>query len=377
MLKILFVLSNTNLGGAEKQAIQLACGLRELYGYKIRFICFGEEAGSATRLLHESSIDYEFFSVYYENSKKKTIQGLYKLIHAIRSYKPCILLPYVSLANYYCSIIWRFTRVDLFIWNQRDEGLGLPDGLIPRIIINNASHYISNSFVSKAILNEKYGVDLKKITLIYNGIDIRKPVLSRTAWRTKYGFAEEDLLIGMIANITKHKDHATLIKAWALILENCKDLKNIRLILAGRKDEKFDEVNVMVNKLPDPSSVIFMDFIDDINSMVNAIDLSVLTSLSEGFSNSVLESMCGGLVVLGTNIYGISEPLSDENRLYLSGPGDEVQLYQSIREMFYNIELRKKIGELNRSKVISCFQMTHTIERTNELINTLTNCRNV
>lgn len=376
MIKILFVLSNTNLGGAEKQAIHLACGLRELYDYDVRFICNGTEEGTATRLLRELAIDFEFFSIYNGNSKTKTIQGLYRLICTIRNYKPYILMPYVSLADYYSSLIWRFTNAKLLIWNQRDEGLGLHDGMIPRLIINNASHYISNSIISITILNEKYGVNLKKITLIYNGINLRKAALSRTAWRAKYGFAEEDILIGMIANITKHKDHVTLINAWALILENNTDRKNFKLILAGRKDEKYDEVNTLVSKLPDPSSVVYMDFLDDIASMVNAIDLSVLTSVSEGFSNSVLESMSGSLVVLGTNIFGISEPLSDENRRYLSEPGNEVQLYQSIREMIYNTELRKKIGELNKARIISNFQMTHTVERTHELINKLKTCKN-
>lgn len=374
MSTLLFILSNTNLGGAEKQAIQLACGLRDMFGYEVRFICHGEKEGTATMLLDKSLIPFIFFPIYNENDKVQTFQGLFRLMQEIRKCRSSILMPYVSLANYYCSLIWRLTNANLCIWNQRDEGLGLPAGFISKLVINNASHYISNSSVGKTILNEKFGVSLKKISVIYNGISIIEPGLSKAEWRTKYGFSSEDILVCMIANITKHKNHITLINAWELILKNNIGGKNAKLLLAGRKDDKFDDVNQLVSRLPNPSSVFYLDYVDDVVSLLNAIDISVLTSKSEGLSNSVLESMSGGLVVLGTNINGISEPLSNENKQYLSDPDNETQLYHSLCEMIVNPDLRNKLGELNKLKVKNDFQMTHAVKETHQLINKLKPC---
>ena len=103
--------------------------------------------------------------------------------------------------------------------------------------------------------------------------------------------------------------------------------------------------------------VIFVGYQEDIQRYYEAMDLSVLASLSEGFSITLLESMSYGLPVVATRVGGNPELVDDGRTGYLVPPKDDRALADRIVRLLRNRELRLQMGEEGRRRVESRFQM--------------------
>jgi glycosyltransferase involved in cell wall biosynthesis len=83
-------------------------------------------------------------------------------------------------------------------------------------------------------------------------------------------------------------------------------------------------------------------------------DISILTSISEGFPYTVIESMSCGVPVVATDVGGVAEAL-DESCGFICKPRDFEEIGNRVIELLENDELRKQKGVNARQKVIDYF----------------------
>ena len=83
-------------------------------------------------------------------------------------------------------------------------------------------------------------------------------------------------------------------------------------------------------------------------------DISILTSISEGFPYTVLESMSCGIPVVATDVGGVTEAL-DNSCGYICKPKDAEDIGNRVVELLNNKELREQMGINARKKVIDNF----------------------
>ncbi len=83
-------------------------------------------------------------------------------------------------------------------------------------------------------------------------------------------------------------------------------------------------------------------------------DISILTSISEGFPYTVLESMSCGIPVVATDVGGVTEAL-DNSCGYICKPKDFEEIGNRVVELLNDKALREKMGENARKKVIENF----------------------
>jgi len=95
--------------------------------------------------------------------------------------------------------------------------------------------------------------------------------------------------------------------------------------------------------------------------------LSVLPSLSESFSNSLLESMAAGLPVVATNVGGNPEIVQDGETGLLVPPRDPAAMADAIIRVLEAPEMAKRFGVAGRERVMKHFSLETVIRRTSEL----------
>jgi glycosyltransferase involved in cell wall biosynthesis len=116
----------------------------------------------------------------------------------------------------------------------------------------------------------------------------------------------------MAANFFPEKDHDTLIKGFHIALQQH---PNLKLVLAGNQKNvaKASSLKSICFDLGlTPSRVLFVGTSDDVPGLINASDICLLTSISEGSPNALIEYMGYGKPIVASMIPSIAELLTPE-----------------------------------------------------------------
>jgi glycosyltransferase involved in cell wall biosynthesis len=115
------------------------------------------------------------------------------------------------------------------------------------------------------------------------------------------------------------------------------------------------------------SNAIFAGFRTDTSRFLRGFDISVLPSLTEGLSNTLMESMAAGLPVVATRVGGTPEVVVDGTSGVLVKPGDASALAESLCRLINDRNAARRIGEAGRRRIAENFSMQRTVEQTENL----------
>ncbi|HEX9111651.1 MAG TPA: glycosyltransferase [Terriglobales bacterium] len=160
------------------------------------------------------------------------------------------------------------------------------------------------------------------------------------------------LRIGMIARMnTRSKNHSSLLRAFAQLL---KKMPNLELVLAG--DGPFRaEIEREAQELGIVQNVRFLGDRRDVPAILASLDISVLPSVSESLSNSIIESMAQGIPVVAARVGGNVELVS-EDRGTLVPAGDDSALVGALARLLKDEALRKNMGA--NARLFACENFT-------------------
>lgn len=106
---------------------------------------------------------------------------------------------------------------------------------------------------------------------------------------------------------------------------------------------------------------------DEIRNKLQNADVFLLTSLTEGISNAALEAMSCGLPVVTTDSGGMREAVTDGVEGFVVPIMDPDAVAAALERLSKNLELRKKMGDAARAKVLRDFSLAQQIEQFQEL----------
>jgi glycosyltransferase involved in cell wall biosynthesis len=266
-----------------------------------------------------------------------------------------------------CGLAWRLAGAKTCIWNQRDEGIGIePASRAARWSVRNTPAYVSNSQNTAAFLARAFGLPIERISIVHNGVELAPPVLDRIGWRQRLGVSHSTFVACMPANIHHNKDHATLLRAWRLVVDQIRPQREVVLILAGKLHPEGNHVTTLYSDLELGQSVRFLGPVDDIAGLLSAVNLGVFSSKAEGCPNGVLECMASGLPIVATDIPGIREAVGAAGLEDLAPPDDAVSFAQRILSFACNPDRAGSLGKTHRDRVgreFSSEQMVHNMAR--------------
>ena len=193
--------------------------------------------------------------------------------------------------------------------------------IIERIVSRWTHHYIA---VSQANIEEGVGLglfDREGVTLIRSGIDIdafRGRGLDRQQKRASLGLQPGQKLVGMVACFKPQKNPVDFVRLAGLV---AKEVPEARFIMAGDGELRpAVEAAVAGGGLKD--RVFLLGWRRDVEEIMPALDILVLTSLWEGLPRVFPQAMAAGKPVVAYRVNGAPEAVGDGENGYLVDPGD-------------------------------------------------------
>ena len=360
--RIIFVLFNLELGGAERQALILARHLVEREQARVEVWGFNK-SGPVARMCDEIAVTWRLIPFPFKSGRVARFVSLLRIAVCLRQSRPDILLPYTFVPNVICGLIWKWTGARACVWNQRDEGVMRFVAEWAHSAAGRTPMFISNSEKGARFLESDLGVDPLKIRVIENGIEQSVAKKDAAAWREELRIDDDSFVACMVANLHDNKDHRTLLKAWKRVVDRLHGRKAV-LVLAGRHDGAYESLASLARELNLNGHVRFAGQVLDVPGLLSAADVGVFSSLIEGCPNGVLESMAAGLAVAGTDIDSIKSVLSPVGAQFLAAPKDDDALAAAILKLANNPDLRVTIGTENRQRVRSKYSALRMSEET-------------
>lgn len=190
------------------------------------------------------------------------------------------------------------------------------------------------------------------ITTCVNAVDLTSfKKKDKKECRKRFGLPEDKFIVGFVGYFIKRKGPERVIEA-------CERIDGAYVALAGRGENK-----------PQGERVLFAEALphEDICDFLNAVDVFVLPTLSEGCCNSVLEAMASGTPVISSDLPFNWDVLNKTNSI-LVDPMNIDDIEKAIRVLKNNKEKRDYLSEncLSTAKELS---IDRRAERIIEFIN--------
>jgi len=365
-LKVLHVITDTNIGGAGRYLLYLlpqpafrdvdiavACPDGEL---SVRL----EAAG--IRRLNISGRDISF-------SPRLTRE----LAALVKAEKPDIVHTHGSLSG---RIAARMRKIPV-VYTKHGQ-VRTPDrrgiassqaGPFTRLVNRVATRVLADRVIAVSDRVRKEledsGIQPSMITVIPNGIDL-SPYRQKAKRTSKAKAADADaqgkrsFLIGTVARLSPEKGIDTLLDAAKIVVTS---YPSARFVIAGTGPLE-RELAQKVRDLRLENCVRMVGFVDNVPGLFSGLDLYVLPSDTEGIPLALLEAMAAGLPVVATRVGGVPEVVVDGVTGFLVPPRQPKALAQAIVRLLVDPDLAKSMGASGRERAESMFDARVTAERT-------------
>jgi len=302
--KVVHIITGLNDGGAESVLVSLCLNSNDVRHIVISLM----DEGKYGPVLAESGVAVHCLGM--SPGTPSAIRFL-RLVKLIRAEQPDVVQTWMYHANLLGGIAARLAGVHRVFWGIHHSVL--EKGLSKRstIMIAHLSAILSSWLPEKIIccankaqdVHADIGYSRRKLCVIPNGYDLarfRSDAAAGAKVRTELGLSPKNFVIGNVGRFDPLKDHSNLLQALARVAE-CKIHFRSLLIGKGMSPDNTGLVE-QIAALGLQDSVLLVGQRSDIPAVMNALDLHVLSSLSEGFPNVIAEAMACGTPCISTDV---------------------------------------------------------------------------
>lgn len=216
--------------------------------------------------------------------------------------------------------------------------------------------------VSQAVARvlEKDGLSPEATRVVYEGVPDRVPAPGGRDVLDKLGIPPGAPVVGNVAALTAHKDHATLLAAAAALRAR---IPEARFVIVGH-GELEDRLHAQARALGLSESVLFAGFRADLDALIPAFDVFCLSSHLEGLGTSLLDAMCYARAVVATAAGGIPEAVEDGVTGRLVPSRDPEALAAALAEVLRDPARRESMGAAGRKRFLERFTSERMVDET-------------
>lgn len=341
-LKVLHLISGGDTGGAKTHIISLLKGLNKRIDARI--ICFIEDT------FYEDVLAAGIPIKVFKQKSRSDMSVINRLTDEINQEGYDIIHCHGARANFIAQFLKGKLDKPFITTIHSDYKLDFKDNFYKRLVytsLNTISlrrfdFFIAVSDSFKEMLIER-GFKRDRIFVTYNGIDMGIPEdhVSKDEFLGRYGIEDKGFpIVGILARLDKVKDHRTFIEAARQVLKTTE----VDFLIAGEGAEEAS-LKELVKDYGLESRVHFIGFVKDPYSFFNAIDVNVLTSVSESFPYVILEGARMKKPVVSTKVGGIARLVDDGENGYLCQTGDWKAIGDRILSLVKDGALAKFFGQ--------------------------------
>ena len=354
MLRIAFGLGSLGVGGSELNAIRtLEVLAREPEVSLSVFVMGGGELMGRLRAI---GIPVHTLNVRRLWGPSAFAEGL-SLVRQLRANRIQLLHTQDVYSNVFCVPWARLARVPVLVSSRRWDVYSPRRGIAfaDRVASWLAYRTTANSESVAGALRREYHLPERRIAVFPNFLPPEAfRETDRVALRARLGLLgvpEHATILGSVARLRPVKDLATLIRAAKVL---CEEREDLHVVIVGDGPEK-DALLSLVVQLGLGTRVHFVGTQPNLPNINQIFSVAVLTSLTEGSPNVLIEAMAVGVPVVATSVGG-SEALLRESRAGLPiSPGDPGALADAVRRVLNDADLARDLGQAGREYT----QQTH------------------
>jgi glycosyltransferase involved in cell wall biosynthesis len=291
------------------------------------------------------------------------IRRLFEIRRVVSRDRPDIIHAYFFWSIIYARLLKRSGAIRFLVENREDQGFnwGRHEYALLRLTRFLPDRVICVSEAVRQTVLEKEKLDPERTVVIHNGIEEAPRIADgRSSIRRQWELTEQNPVVGMVANLNRSvKGGSYFLDAVPAILEA---VPETRFIILGRGNEE-KSMREKAKRLGIAPYIIFAGYQEEVDRYYSIMDVSVLTSLSEGLSITLLESMNYGLPVVVTRVGGNPELVVDGQTGYLVPPRDPASFAARVVELLQNPSLRSSMGEAGYRRIRENFRIDGVAER--------------
>jgi glycosyltransferase involved in cell wall biosynthesis len=332
-MRVLFISSGLGVGGAETalerliphlQAKRVVCDVASL-----------RESGEIGMRMLATGISVHALGM---RPPKPSLKGLWRLFRLVRHFKPDVIQGWMYHGNIAAQVA-RLAAPRAVVLGAIHQTLGRPelDPWTTRAVIRldallshlaNRTIYVARSAAEQHVA---HGYSKRAAMVLPNGFDTGRfapDTQVRQTMRAQLGFTDAMFVIGTVGRFHPVKDHAGFLRAAIAVAQ---EFSHVRFLMAGAGlGADNAELAPLLAHPALQGKVLMLGARDDIPSLMQALDVFVLSSLSEGLPNVVAEAMSCAVPCVVTQVG--DAPWMVGGTGWIVAPNDQVRLAAGMVE---------------------------------------------
>jgi glycosyltransferase involved in cell wall biosynthesis len=373
-VKVLFVIGQLGYGGAERQLVELASRLPR--GLFEPVACVLSRRGPLADDLERGGV-----RVICLNKRRGVLSlATWGLVRLVRSERPAVLHSYLFSGNWRGILVGRLLRVPLVVSSFRNVDIHslLWMNVLERALACIMDRVIANAEAVKEYVSRTHWIPPQRIHVIHNGVAAARFTGrdggggARDATGRGTGAADGPAagdagarggggpVVAMLASLTPKKAPRVFIEAAALVREA---VPSARFLVVGGGPLRAD-LEARARELGLAGAVLFTGETNDVPEVLAGVTVSVLTSVKEGCSNTVLETMAAGRPMVATAVGGNPELIADGVTGFLVPAGDARAVADRVVRLLTDPDLAARMGAAAKARAYGEFSVDRMVERT-------------
>lgn len=353
-IRVVFVIDNMRFGGTELNAVRTAERL-DRKKFELRVVCLSEDGPLTER--------YRAIGVPVVNLGLRSFYGPsmfacgLRFVRLLRREPADVLHAHDMYSNIFAAAWGRLARVPVLVTSRRWWN-SLPNWKLraaSRFAVARSTAVLANSSAVAGLVVTEAPRAAGKVWTITNFVDEAafgsEGDEERCALRKEWSAPDDAVVIGCVSRLDPLKDHASLLRAFALVRAEKAD---VFLVLIG-DGERRTSLGRLATELKIDGAMHFAGEVRGRDNLHRGFDISVLASLSEGFPNTLVEAMAAGVPVVSTAVGGSVDAVVDGKTGLLVPPGNPEALAEALLRLSTDRALRKEFGFAGEQRARALF----------------------
>lgn len=389
MKKLIYIITQSEFGGAQRYVFDLASNLKEKYKIMVASGLNRQTDNLLSKCDEIGVRTHEFAHLTREINLRKDYLALKELISFLKREKPDIMHLNSAkagclgaLASWICNVQtgWKIKTIYtahgwvfleplrpskrlVYLWVEKIAG-----------IFRDATIVLSQK-ECKAALKKRLSKP-SKLFVVPNGINheamsffIETKSLNILSSLTKLNLTSEDLIIGAIANLYPTKGIEFLISAARRIInskQSATDNRRVIFIVIGEGEER-KKLKELINENHLENNFFLVGAIPSAYKLLLAFDIVVMPSVKEGMPYALLEAMSAERAIIATNVGAIPEMIKNGDSGIIIEPKNSEALLKAILDLRDNSLKRKTLGQGAIKKLKETYGLQKMIDETEKV----------
>jgi glycosyltransferase involved in cell wall biosynthesis len=363
-LRVLFLIDELDVGGTEQQILELVKRI-DRRRYEPLVCCF--RPGKVSREIEAAGVRVEVL----RKRAKLDPRLILSLVRLMRRERIDLLQTYLFTANTWGRLAGILARVPVIVSSERNVDIW-EEGykrVIGRTLDRFTRATIGNSEAVKQYLVRK-GLSRDKVRVVYNGVDPDRFEAPQTPHATKaeLGIPLHHAVVLLLARLEPQKDPRTFLQAAAMVAEAVPAVSF--LVVGGGSLE--GELRREAEALGLGDRIVFTGPRRDVARLLAACDVSVISSVKEGMSNTIMESMAAGRPMVATRVGGNAELIEPGETGFLVRARDAMGIATAVQRILEDSSLAKAMGSQAKARIAQRFSVDAMVRATQALYDEVT-----